>query len=176
MLTFFFFFFKWVVFPIGNLFHWIKVDLIFSGDAELYLMNRRSRPSRLTFRWWRCYGLCQRHKPTELAHSFFFFYSVLASVSVFMFLSSVFHSINSPDKSLFSRSVLTGFFCCLIGPFNYITLYKSLLRLDIVHSELKTPINSLSSPPLSLSQTPDHNSARISRTLLRLLCGVVVRG
>ena len=34
------------------------------------------------------------------------FYSVLASVSVFMALSTVFHSINSPDNSLLSRSVL----------------------------------------------------------------------
>ena len=46
-------------------------------------------------------------KPTELAHSF---YSVLVSVSVFMALSTVFHSINSPDNSpffcLFFHSVL----------------------------------------------------------------------
>ena len=26
----------------------------------------------LTFTWWECCGLCQRHKPTELAHSFLF--------------------------------------------------------------------------------------------------------
>ena len=35
-----------------------------------------------------------------------FFYSVLVSVSVFMALSTVFHSINSPDNSPFSHSVL----------------------------------------------------------------------
>ena len=34
------------------------------------------------------------------------FYSVLVSVSVFMVLSTVFHSINSPDNSPLSRSVL----------------------------------------------------------------------
>ena len=34
------------------------------------------------------------------------FYSVLVSVSVFMAISTVFHSINSPDNSLFSHSVL----------------------------------------------------------------------
>ena len=34
------------------------------------------------------------------------FYSVLVSVSVFMALSIVFHSINSPDNSPFSHSVL----------------------------------------------------------------------
>ena len=34
------------------------------------------------------------------------FYSVLVSISVFMGLSTVFHSINSPDNSLFSHFVL----------------------------------------------------------------------
>ena len=59
--------------------------------------------SGLTFTWWGCYDLCQRHKPAELAHSFF---SVLVSVSVFVALSTVFHSINFPDSHLFSHSVL----------------------------------------------------------------------
>ena len=46
-------------------------------------------------------------KPTELAHSFgFFFNSVLVSISVFVALSTLFHSINSPDNSPFSHSVL----------------------------------------------------------------------
>ena len=62
------------------------------------------------------------HKPTELAHTF---YSVLVSVSVFMALSTVFHSINSPDNSPLSHSVLLVLLC-LIGPFNYISLYESL--------------------------------------------------
>ena len=34
------------------------------------------------------------------------FYSVLVSISVFMALSTVFHSINSPDNTPFSHSVL----------------------------------------------------------------------
>ena len=57
------------------------------------------------------------------------------SISVFIVLSTVFHSINSPDDSPFSDSVLpfsdSVLFCsylCLIGPFNYISLSKSLLR------------------------------------------------
>ena len=37
------------------------------------------------------------------------FHSVLASISVFMALSTVFHSINSPDNSPFSDSVLPVF-------------------------------------------------------------------
>ena len=42
-------------------------------------------------------------KPTELAHSVYF---VRVSVSVFTALSTVFHSINSPDNSPLSQSVL----------------------------------------------------------------------
>ena len=38
------------------------------------------------------------------------FYSVLVSISVFMSLSTVFQSINSPNNSPFSRSVLPVFF------------------------------------------------------------------
>ena len=51
------------------------------------------------------------------------FYSVLVSVSIFLALSTVFHSTNSPDNSpafsLFFRS-----YFCLIGRFNYISLYE----------------------------------------------------
>ena len=38
------------------------------------------------------------------------FYFVLVSISVFMSLSTVFHSINSPDNSPFSRSVILVLF------------------------------------------------------------------
>ena len=55
------------------------------------------------FWWWGFFFVFVLHKPTELAHSFFL-YSVLVSVSVFMALSTVFHSINSPDKSPLSHS------------------------------------------------------------------------
>ena len=53
------------------------------------------------------YGLCLKHKPTELAYSS---YSVLVSVSVFMALSTVFLTMNSPDNSLLSHSVLLVLF------------------------------------------------------------------
>ena len=62
-----------------------------------------SCPHRLTFTWWGRYGSCLRHEPTELAHSFCF---VLVSISVFIALSTVFHSLNSPDNFLLSHSVL----------------------------------------------------------------------
>ena len=51
------------------------------------------------------------------------FYSVLVSISVFMALSIAFHSINSPDNSPFSHSVLPVF-----GRFNYISLFESLFQ------------------------------------------------
>ena len=53
---------------------------------------------------------------------------VLVSISVFMALSPVFHSIDSPDNSPHSRSVLLVFvFFLLYGSFQlYIILLQSL--------------------------------------------------
>ena len=71
---------------------------------------------------------CLLRKPVELAHSFTFFFifiiynSVLVSVSVFMALSAVFHSINSPDNSPLSHSVLVVLFL----PYWTFQLYISL--------------------------------------------------
>ena len=53
------------------------------------------------------------------------FYSVLVSVSVFMALSTVFHSINSPDNSPPSLSVLPVLFLPYRS-FNYLSFYESL--------------------------------------------------
>ena len=102
-------------------------------------------PRGLTFTWMGCYGLCPRHKPTELAH---FFCSVLVSVSVFMALSTVFHSINSPDNSPLPYSVLLVLLG-LIGPFNYVSLYESLLQPwynSLWLAGLKAPTNQLTHP------------------------------
>ena len=78
---------------------------------------------RLTFTWLGCHGLCPRHKPTELAHSPFS--SVLVSVSVFMALSTVFHSINSPDNSPHFHSVLLVLFLPYCSFQLYISSCKS---------------------------------------------------
>ena len=51
-------------------------------------------------------GIYQPSLPTS-------FYSVLVSVSVFVTLSNVFHSINSPDNCPFSRSFLFGLISAL---------------------------------------------------------------
>ena len=50
------------------------------------------------------------------------FYSVLESVSVFMALSTAFHSINSPDKSLLSHFVL---------PVLFLPLWSFQLRISL---------------------------------------------
>ena len=78
--------------------------------------------------WWGYYGcgdvtvyakdINQPSLPTPL-------YSVPVSISVFMAISTVFHSINSPDNSPFSHSVV---YLYLVGPFNCISVYESLLQ------------------------------------------------
>ena len=55
------------------------------------------------------------------------FYSVLVTTSVFMALSTVFHSVHSPNDSPFLTLFFRSHFC-LIGPFNYISLCDSLLQ------------------------------------------------
>ena len=63
-------------------------------------------------------------KPTKLTHSFFSFsfYAVVVSISVFMALSTVFHSINSPDNSPLSHSILPILFL----PYRSSQLYISV--------------------------------------------------
>ena len=67
------------------------------------------------------FGINQPSLPTP-----FFKNSVLVSVSVFMALSTVFHSINSPDNSSFSHSALVGLALPCWSFQLYISLYESL--------------------------------------------------
>ena len=55
------------------------------------------------------------------------FYSVLVSISVCMVLSTAFHSINSPDNSPFSHSILPVL-SLPYWSFNYISLFESLFQ------------------------------------------------
>ena len=64
------------------------------------------------------------HIPTKLAHSLFV-NSVLVSLSVFMALSTVFHSVNSLDNSPFSHSVLPVLSLSYWSFQLYIPLWKS---------------------------------------------------
>ena len=65
--------------------------------ARRFVYVARFCPCGLTLTWWGCCGLYQPSLPTP-------FYSVLVPVSVFMGLSTVFHSINYPDNSSLSHS------------------------------------------------------------------------
>ena len=72
------------------------------------------------------------------------FYSVLVSVSVFMALSTVFHSINSPDNSRLSHSVLPVLFVPSWSFSQFISLSKSLSALiynPLWLTGLKAPTN-----------------------------------
>ena len=94
--------------------------------VESFLL-RCTSPRGLTFTWWWCYGLCPRHKPTKFAYSF---YAVLVSISVFVALSPVFHSTNSPEHSVFSLSS-SGFHSALFVPS---TLYLCMKVSEIFYN------------------------------------------
>ena len=65
---------------------------------------------------------------------FFFFYSVLVSVSVVVALSTVFHTMNTPDNSPFSHSVLPVLPLALLG-FSTVYLFtKVSFSPDIIPS------------------------------------------
>ena len=56
------------------------------------------------------------------------FYSVLVSVSVFLALSTVFHSIDSPDSSLLSHWFFSGLISASFVLSTLISLCESLLQ------------------------------------------------
>ena len=84
-------------------------------------------PHELTFTWWGCCGFRFWYKPTELAHSFLFSSGVW---SIFMALSTAFHSINSPDSTPLSHSV----FPVLFLPYWSFQLYPSLVKVSLSHA------------------------------------------
>ena len=98
-------------------FHWLPL-----GTDRIV---RLSRPYRLTFPWWGCCGyvfdIIQPSSHTPV-------YSVLVSVSVFMALSTVFHSINSPDYSPFFWLCSSGLISTLLILSTLLSLYESLLH------------------------------------------------
>ena len=77
--------------------------LLISLPALSHLSRPTGSPSRGGDVAVYVFGLNQPSLPTP-------FYSVLVSVSVFMALSPVFHSVNSPDYSPLSHSVLPVLF------------------------------------------------------------------
>ena len=99
-----------------------KVDVL---NKKHTWQRLSSSPRGLTFTWWGCYGLCldinQPSLPTP-------FYSFRMSISVFMSLSTIFQSINSPHNSPFSQSVLP----VLSLPCRSFQLYISLRKSPTV--------------------------------------------
>ena len=63
-----------------------------------------------------------------------FLYSVLVSISVFMALTTVFHSMNSPDNSPFSDSVLPVLTSTLLVLSTIYFFMKVSFSPDIIHS------------------------------------------
>ena len=98
------------------------------GDATVHVPDTTSpasllhSPCGLTFTWWGCHGSCSNINQPSLPTPF---YSFLVSIFVFMALSTVFHSIHSPDLSPLSHSVLLVL-VCLICSLNYMSLCESL--------------------------------------------------
>ena len=98
----------------------LSVCLSFSPPS---LSNLLSLPRGPTFTWWGCHGLCLRHKPAKLAHSF---YSVLVSFCVF-FCLYIYGPFNCNSFHKFSRQ-LSAFSLCssgLILPYLSFQLYIS---------------------------------------------------
>ena len=80
---------------------WINLMNFISSRCSLHhgpAVNSQYHITRcrrgLTFTWWAARVCVSWHKPAELGHCLFFFFLLLASVSVLAALSTVFHSLN----------------------------------------------------------------------------------
>ena len=93
-----------------------------SATSSRSVLSSSVTPHGLTFMWWWCFGFCQRHQSTELAHSFLLCSYVCFSL---MSLSTVFHSINSSDNSPFSHSALPVLSLRYWSFQLYVSLWKS---------------------------------------------------
>ena len=82
-------------------------------------------PHGLTFTWWGCCGLCQRYKPTELAHSF-------------LFCSCDYFCLYGPFKCILFHKIswqLSAFSLCPSG------LHSVLLVLSTVYLFMKVSLS-----------------------------------
>ena len=91
--------------------------------SSLTVLLPTPRPRGLTFTWWGCCGLCQRHEPTELAHSFLIpFLCLFLSLWPGPFNCISFHKFSR--HSPLSHSVLPVLFL----PYRSCQLYISVLK------------------------------------------------
>ena len=98
------------------------------------------KPRGLPFTWWGCCVYVFDINQPSLSTPF---YSVLVSISVFMALWTVFHSINSPDNSPLSHSVLPILFLPYWSFQTHVSLWKSpsALKSSLWLTGLKAPTN-----------------------------------
>ena len=92
-------------------------------DYSLHLVHPVG-PRGLTFMWWGCSGFCFGPKATVTAHSFFFILFLCLFLSLWPFQLYFIPQI-LPSTECFLTLFFRSYFC-LIGPFNYISLYESL--------------------------------------------------
>ena len=85
----------------------------------------KSGPRGRTFWWWGCYGLCLRHKPAELVHSFL----LCSCVHVCLY-----GSFNYISFHKFSRQLSVFSFCSS----SHISV---LLVLSTIYLVMKVPFN-----------------------------------
>ena len=109
---------------------WCTTDISLRAWIHSVLSQQRIYfryvPTRLTFTRWGCCVLRLWHTPTELAHSFFFFLFLCLFLSLWPF-QLYFIPWILPTTLRFLTQFLRSYFC-LIGPFNYISLYEGLLQ------------------------------------------------
>ena len=98
----------------------LETPTVSNSKWRFYDVGSITRLHGHTFTWSGCSGLCRWHTIRALPTPF---HSVLVSVSVFMALSTVFHSINSPNHSSLSHSVLPVLFLPYWSFELYISLY-----------------------------------------------------
>ena len=129
---FFFFFLKWTALrSLG----WVVTVLTGGTQSNDSTTVRTGGVLVAAGSWWGCYGLCLGHQPAVLVHTFFFFLfvnSVLVSVSVFMALSTIFHSINSPHNCPLSHSVLLSLISALLILSTLYLFMKTSLSTDVI--------------------------------------------
>ena len=73
-------------------------------------------PRGLTFMWWGCCGLCFRHKPTELADSFLFYFCIYFSL---------YGPFNCTSFHKFSRQ-LSAFSLCSSGLTSALSVFSTI--------------------------------------------------
>ena len=109
----------------GSDIHWLVLNSTGSSDIHWLVLERVGSPDINWLVLNRVFDINQPGLPIP-------FYSLLVSISVFMTLLTVFHSISSPENSPLSNFVLPVLFLPHRSFQLYISLWKSLSALIII--------------------------------------------